>query len=413
MVTRTVNLTGSSESAYVAGSSSINGVKDGIDFIVNAGAGNDTVTGYNGTDTSYFGDDTLNGEAGNDSLLGGAGNDSLNGGADNDTLNGGAGSDILTGGTGFDRFIASEGTERDTITDFSTAGAGDKNAANNDFVDLSQYYNPTTLAAYNAGKPVAQQYKSPIEWLRADQADGVLTQGNYTDSNGVKHVVNLAINNNGKAVQSQSLTQDNTNVVCFTPGTMIAVEGGVRPVETLKAGDLVMTRDRGLQPVRWIGTREVSGAELALDPALRPIRINAGALGHGLPQSDLLVSPMHRMVVASDLIKAETGEAEVLIAARNLVDLPGVDVAEVPDVVYIHFMCDRHEIVIANGAASETLNVGQHTAAHLSPSAYIEITSLFPELATQTGTPVRRPLPGDWGRDVARRHAAEGLPLAV
>ena len=38
-------------------------------------------------------------------------------------------------------------------------------------------------------------------------------------------------------------------VICFTPGTTIATRRGEIPVQQIKVGDLVVTRDNGLQPV--------------------------------------------------------------------------------------------------------------------------------------------------------------------
>lgn len=40
-------------------------------------------------------------------------------------------------------------------------------------------------------------------------------------------------------------------VICFAAGTMIRTARGERPVEKLRVGDLVVTRDNGLQPLAW------------------------------------------------------------------------------------------------------------------------------------------------------------------
>ena len=202
-------------------------------------------------------------------------------------------------------------------------------------------------------------------------------------------------------------------VTCFTPGTMILTPEGEVAVETRKAGDLVMTRDRGAQPIRWIGSRTISAAELALSPETRPVRIAAGALGAGLPAADLTVSHWHRMLVRSTLAAEVAGSDEVLVAACNLTDLPGVDhVEDGQPVTYIHFMCDQHELVTANGAPTESLNVGINTTAALSPEACAEILALFPELAQGPQTPVRPPVRGAEGREMIRRHIDAGLALA-
>jgi hypothetical protein len=50
-----------------------------------------------------------------------------------------------------------------------------------------------------------------------------------------------------------------SSIPCFVAGTMIATQQGQRSVETLLLGDLVLTKDEGLQPLRWIGQRTRCG----------------------------------------------------------------------------------------------------------------------------------------------------------
>ncbi len=75
---------------------------------IDAGGGNDTVTGGDEPDTMFGG-------GGNDLLIGGAGNDSLRGQAGNDTLIGGAGNDFLDGRRGRDSMEGDAGN--DTLHD--------------------------------------------------------------------------------------------------------------------------------------------------------------------------------------------------------------------------------------------------------------------------------------------------------
>jgi hypothetical protein len=81
---------------------------------------------------------------------------------------------------------------------------------------------------------------------------------------------------------------------CFSPGVLIRTETGARPVESLAPGDLIWTLDHGFRPLGRLLTRRIGAAELASDPALRPIVIRAGALGPGRPARDPRVSPQHR-----------------------------------------------------------------------------------------------------------------------
>ena len=167
---------------------------------------------------------------------------------------------------------------------------------------------------------------------------------------------------------------------CLTPGTLIRTPGGERRIETLRAGDRVMTRDAGAQPIIWAGQVIVGPARLRACPAFRPIRIAAGALGPGLPRRDLLVSPQHRMLVGGWRAELMFGCAEVLVAARHLVDGATVQVAhDVAAVTYIHLALADHQVIWAEGAETESF----HTAAAdaLAPGQKAELFALFPRLA--------------------------------
>lgn len=100
---------------------------------------------------------------------------------------------------------------------------------------------------------------------------------------------------------SGTLTLTDEEVFCFVAGTLIETPVGWRAVEELAPGDLVITRDNGHQPVRWVGSVRLSGSSLARHSRLRPIRIRAGALGPATPARDLLVSPQHRVLVRSNI----------------------------------------------------------------------------------------------------------------
>ena len=190
-------------------------------------------------------------------------------------------------------------------------------------------------------------------------------------------------------------------VPCYVAGTLIATPSGPRPVEALRRGDPVETRDRGPQPVRWVGraTRRAVGA-------LAPVRIAAGALGAGLPLRDLLVSPQHRMLLRSTIAARITGTAEVLVPAGKLLGLPGISrVVDMDRVSYVHFLCDHHEIVLAEGAPSETLLPGPQALAALGPGAEDELRALFPELERMGSLPARQIPTGRIQRRLVARHA--------
>ena len=87
---------------------------------------------------------------------------------------------------------------------------------------------------------------------------------------------------------------------CFTPGTLIATPRGERLVENLQVGDRVITRDNGIQEIRWFGHNAMGPQDLSHASHLQPVLIRQGALGNGLPERDMMVSPNHRVLVAND-----------------------------------------------------------------------------------------------------------------
>jgi len=175
---------------------------------------------------------------------------------------------------------------------------------------------------------------------------------------------------------------------CFTNGCMIATPNGERQIEDLSVGDIVLTADNDAQTIRWIGRSKFSASQLSQNPKLRPVRIVAQALGHGLPKRDLLVSRQHRFVLNSKIANRMFHQNEVLISAIKMTELPGIFVDEsVTNVEYIHILFDEHEIVYAEGASTESLFVGREALKSISPEARAEIVTIFPEISEQGFTP--------------------------
>lgn len=140
------------------------------------------------------------------------------------------------------------------------------------------------------------------------------------------------------------MSYDAENPPCFVPGTLIATPNGARAVETLQIGDPLLTADGRVVAVKWIGHRRLHSAFAAISAAL-PIRITRGALGNGLPQRDLYVSPDHAMEVMGCLV-----HASALVNGSSITqckDWHG-------DVQYFHVETDGHELILAEGAAAET-----------------------------------------------------------
>ncbi len=167
---------------------------------------------------------------------------------------------------------------------------------------------------------------------------------------------------------------DNVSILaCFLRGTHIETASGPRLIEDLCAGDLVRTKDHGLQPVRWVGSTIT-----AAQGDLAPILIRKGALGN---TRDLKVSPNHRMLLEEWRAEMLFGEAEVLAPAKALVNDHSIIRIEGGEAQYFHMMFDQHEIVFSEGVPSESFYPSADILDESEAAARDEILALFPELA--------------------------------
>ena len=168
-----------------------------------------------------------------------------------------------------------------------------------------------------------------------------------------------------------------SSIPCFVAGTLIRTPDGEVPVDQLEPGDLVMTQDDGAQPLRWIGQRSVDAVG-----DFAPIRIAPNTFGK---HRELLLSPLHRVLIRDSLAELLFGEAEVLVAARDLVNDRTVRRIEGGTVDYVHILFDRHQVVFSEGLETESFLPGPQTAKSFEAEIVQEICSLFPEIDPETG----------------------------
>lgn len=182
-------------------------------------------------------------------------------------------------------------------------------------------------------------------------------------------------------VLAQAQAQDRPGMICFADGTMIQTEQGARPVETLRPGDKVQTRDNGFQEILWAGSRHLNGARLYVAPHLRPIRIAMGALGADRPDGELLVSPDHRILIEGAPAQALFNTSEVLVQAGQLVNGSTVRVDRtLREVTYAHLLLPDHQIIMANGVPTESFHPASADPEALDASHREELFQGCPEL---------------------------------
>jgi hypothetical protein len=280
------------------------------------------------------GNDRIFGEQGDDELYGDAGNDTLFGGIGNDTIDGGSGADQQSGGFGNDRFV--NVTSGDVVV-----GGEDPDDLDVDVLDLT-------------GTGVHR-----VDYTPGDPEAGIVT---FIDGS------------------TMTFSEIENVIPCFTPGTQIATPKGTVSVENLREGDKVITRDNGIQEIRWVGQKTMSAAKLDASPNLQPILIREGALGDGLPERDMWVSPQHRMLLTSARAMFYFGEPEIFVPAKHLLSKPGINRAQGGEVQYIHFMFDHHQVVLSDGTWTESFQPGDMSLAGLDSEARSELLEVFPEL---------------------------------
>ncbi|MDP1669352.1 choice-of-anchor L domain-containing protein [Phaeovulum sp.] len=204
-------------------------------------------------------------------------------------------------------------------------------------------------------------------------ADGTLTVLGDADTEAVNFTYTVGSSSGPSDVAYVTVNQ----VPCFVAGTRIATPGGLVPVEALQPGDLVLTQDAGAQPLRWAGRRLVAAAG-----SFAPIRIAAGSFGaHG----ELWLSPQHRVLVRDPLAELLFGDAEVLVAAKDLVNGTTVIRVEGGMVEYVHLLFDRHQVIWSEGLATESFLPGPQVMGAFDAPMAAEILALFPELDPETG----------------------------
>ncbi len=301
--------------------------------------------------------DTIPTPDGNDSIDGGAGNGTLLGEGGDDTLIGGTGDDSMEGGAGDDLFIVAEGDtalggdDSDTfvLTDLGEPGSGTINIIGGEGgatdIDTLQLTPDVTLAG--------------ITFTDTNPDD---LAGSFTMADGT--VVTF---------------DEIENIICFTPGTMILTEAGERPIDTLQIGDRVITRDHGAQPLRWIGQSHVCGTGRFAPVEVAPHMLDGA-------KRPLLVSPQHRFVFGGYQSELYFGAPEVMAAATHLED--GVNVWRSPrnQVTYIHLMFDAHEVIFAEGAATESFHAGTMGLSAITGAVREDLFRHMPQLRTDPGS---------------------------
>ena len=293
---------------------------------------------------------------------------SIDAGAGDDTITMGAGDDSITSGSGYDEVVLTAAGGADTISDFDISD-DDNDGFFNDQLDVSD------LSGGTGPDGAIRTHDVTV----ADDGSG---NALLTFPSGEKVVLEGV----APAQMASHAQLMSAGIPCFTPGVMLATSRGNVPAGQIRVGDLLQTADNGYQPVIWTGKRTLSPAELRQRPNLRPYCLRPNGLLS--PERPMLLSPQHRLLVnkrtfAKDVHFGESFLSAKLLSAvdRNCSQRTGMDMA----VTYVHLMTERHEVVFAEGIATETFWPGPEAVRGLSAEDMQELFYLFPNLAAVHG----------------------------
>ncbi|MCT8159104.1 Hint domain-containing protein [Pseudoruegeria sp. SHC-113] len=204
----------------------------------------------------------------------------------------------------------------------------------------------------------------------------ISSNGNFPDPGEVKTIVDSG---SGTFIIGGEGVFPPPPAICFVAGTMIQTRQGEVAVETLRVGDMVLTRGNSYQPVRWIGTRTLHAHEVKRDRRFRSVTIAAGVLGNDRP---LRVSQQHRVLVSGARMELMFGMDEALVPAIALLDDRHVRLDAPETVTYVHILLDHHELVFSNGCFSESIQPGALFLDAQSSRTRAELLEMFPDIFT-------------------------------
>ena len=285
-----------------------------------------------------------------DTILGGAGADVIYGEGGDDVIDGGAGADLIDGGAGDDTITVGAG-------DTATGGDGDDVFILDPTEALGGPGSTITIVGTETGE---------------DGIGDSLNFSNLIDSGDITYTTPES----GTVTLSDGTVVNFSNIenvfICFTAGARIATPHGARAIESLAPGDMVLTRDHGPQPLRWIGSSTIAGT----GPAA-PIRFAPYSFGNPRP---FFVSPQHRMLYIGSDATLYFAQPEVMVPAKHLVNGRTICPVERRTVSYYHLMFDRHEVVSADGVWSESFHPGAEGLGLLDPRTRDGLFAAFPAL---------------------------------
>ena len=174
-----------------------------------------------------------------------------------------------------------------------------------------------------------------------------------------------------------------TGATGLCAGANLRTPIGERRVEFLRKGDLVVTRDNGLQPVRLIWKREISEAEIAADPSLAPVHLNTRAIGPMMPSRPLRVGGAHRLLIPGWRLIDEEDGVNCLVPARDVDGVSLGNETQAREATYYNIVFDAPQVFCANGMPVESFVPCADTLPLIPAEVQAELRALFPSIGPE------------------------------
>ncbi len=225
---------------------------------------------------------------------------------------------------------------------------------------------PLQFISFDDGAPVVAT-EGVADGLTSDQIGGAGAGESLETTDG------------GSSYQTQTSPNKGT-IPCFLKGTLIVTPKGQVAVEDLQAGDWVVSPQGTRLQVLTVLVRKVGVAQAMLTPSLRPVCIQAGAMGAGLPRRDLYLSRQHRVLINSKAAKRMFERDAVLVSAHHLLSMEDVKVAPLTgEIEYFHLLLEAHGVVMAHGVGCESFLVAPISMGAISDEARVRVERIFPD----------------------------------
>ncbi|WP_338548392.1 Hint domain-containing protein [Roseovarius phycicola] len=155
---------------------------------------------------------------------------------------------------------------------------------------------------------------------------------------------------------SQADTEDTCiplKPIGILPGAVVLTLDGETPVEALRPGARVITRDQGMAVLRRITRQTVE---------TYAVQILAGSLGHTRPERDVILPAEQPMLIRDWRAEALFGAAQALVPARRLVDGEFITDLGMQRMALFTLQFDMPHVIYADGLELGSDPVAQSTS---------------------------------------------------